>query len=165
MVISLIVALSLNRVIGKQNKLPWHLPADLQEFKQRTMGHHLVMGSHTFRSIGRILPSRVSIVVSSTMDQLAVGYHVVRSIEEAISLAKAQGESELFVIGGEKVYTQTLLMAHRIYLTKIHAIVAGDTYFPVLGKEWVERDIRSFKADAKNPYDYAFIVLEKKGNK
>lgn len=165
MVISLIVAMSLNRVIGKQNKLPWHLPADLQEFKKHTRGHHLVMGSHTFRSIGRILPNRISIVVSTKMDRLVVGYHVVSSIEEAISLAKAQGESELFVIGGGKIYGQTLPIAHRIYLTKIHTILPGDTYFPLLGKEWVQRDIRSFKADAKNSYDYEFIVLEKECKK
>ncbi|CAH2559943.1 dihydrofolate reductase [Cardinium endosymbiont of Oedothorax gibbosus] len=165
MVISLIVAMSLNRVIGKQNKLPWHLPADLQEFKKRTQGHHMVMGSHTFRSIGRILPNRVSIVVSIKMDRSVVGYHIVSSIEEAISLSKAQGESELFVIGGGKIYRQTLPIAHRIYLTKIHAILPGDTYFPVLGKEWVQRDIRSFKGDAKNSYDYELIVLEKECKK
>ncbi|WP_342265405.1 dihydrofolate reductase [Cardinium endosymbiont of Philonthus spinipes] len=161
MVISLIVAMSLNRVIGRNNKLPWHLPADLQEFKKHTQGHHLVMGSHTFRSIGRILPNRVSIVVSKKMDQSGVGYHVVGSLASAINLAKAQGESELFVIGGGTIYSQTLPIADRIYLTKIHAIVPGDTYFPLLGKEWVECAIRSFKADEKNPYDYEFIVLEK----
>lgn len=161
MVISIIVAMSLNRVIGKQNRLPWHLPADLQEFKKNTLGHHLVMGSHTFRSIGRILPNRISIVVSTKMDQSVVGYHVVRSIEEAISLANKQGESELFVIGGGKIYEQTLPIAHKIYLTKIHVVVSGDTYFPLIGKEWVERVVGSFKADASNPYDYEFIVLEK----
>lgn len=165
MVISLIVAMSLNRVIGKQNKLPWHLPADLQKFKKHTLGHHLVMGSHTFRSIGRILPNRISIVVSTKMDRSVVGYHVVSSIEAAIHLAKAQGESELFIIGGGTIYHQTLPIAHRIYLTKVHAILSGDTYFPVLGKEWVQRLMRSFKADAKNPYDYDFIVLEKEGKK
>lgn len=161
MVISLIAAMALNRVIGKDNKLPWHIPADLQEFKKNTLDHHLVMGSQTFRSIGRLLPNRISIVVSTKMDQSVVGYHVVRSIPEAISLAKAQGESELFVIGGGSIYRQTLPLAHRIYLTKIHAILAGDTYFPMLGKEWVQRVVRSFKADNKNSYDYEFIVLEK----
>ena len=164
MVISLIVAMSLNRVIGKENKLPWHMPADLQEFKKNTLGHHIVMGSHTFRSIGRILPNRISIVVSTKMNQSVRGYHVVRSITEAISLAKSQGESELFVIGGGGIYSQTLPLAHRIYLTKIHAMIAGDTYFPPLSKEWVQRMVRSFKADAKNIYDYEFIVLEKKCN-
>ncbi|WP_243018075.1 MULTISPECIES: dihydrofolate reductase [Candidatus Cardinium] len=161
MVISLIAAMALNGVIGKDNKLPWHIPADLQEFKKNTLGHHLVMGSQTFRSIGRLLPNRTSIVVSTKMDQSVVGYHVVRSIAEAISLAKTQGESELFVIGGGSIYRQTLPLAHRIYLTKIHAILAGDTYFPMLGKEWVQRVVRSFKADNKNSYDYEFIVLEK----
>ncbi|TSJ81485.1 dihydrofolate reductase [Cardinium endosymbiont of Dermatophagoides farinae] len=163
--ISLIVAMSLNSVIGKQNKLPWHLPADLQEFKKQTQGHHLLMGSHTFHAIGRILPGRISIVVSTKMDQSVVGYHVVRSIEEAIQLAKAQEESELFVIGGGKIYEQTLPLADRIYLTKIHAIVPGDTYFPVLGKEWIASAMRSCKADAKNPYDYEFILLEKECKK
>ncbi|CCM10557.1 Dihydrofolate reductase [Cardinium endosymbiont cEper1 of Encarsia pergandiella] len=161
MIISIIVAMSLNRVIGKKNKLPWHLPADLKEFKKKTLGHHLLMGSHTFRSIGSILPGRISIVVSTKMDRSVVGYHVVRSIEEAISLAKEQGASELFVIGGEKIYEQTLALAHKIYLTRIHLMVSGDTYFPLIGDEWVERTIGSFKADHKNPYDYEFILLEK----
>ncbi|MGI2298835.1 dihydrofolate reductase [Candidatus Cardinium hertigii] len=161
MIISIIVAMSLNRVIGQQNRLPWHLPADLKEFKKKTLGHYLVMGSHTFRSIGRVLPDRVSIVVSTKMDQSVVGYHVVRNIEEAISLAKEEGASELFVIGGGKVYEQTLPLAHKIYLTKIHLVVSGDTYFPLIGEEWVERIICSFKADHKNPYDYEFMLLER----
>ncbi len=165
MIISIIAAMSLNRVIGMQNKLPWHLPADLQEFKKNTLGHYLVMGSHTFRSIGRILPNRISIVVSRKMDQSTVGYHVVRSIKEAIDLAKSQGESELFVIGGGKIYHQALPIADRIYLTRIHVVVSGDTYFPLLGKEWIKRTVRSYQANEKNPYDYEFIVLEKECNK
>ncbi|MGI2299796.1 dihydrofolate reductase [Candidatus Cardinium hertigii] len=155
------MAMSLNRVIGNQNSLPWHLPADLKEFKKKTLGHHLLMGSHTFHSIGRILPGRISIVVSTKMDRSVVGYHVVRSIQEAISLAKGQGALELFVIGGGKIYEQTLPLAHKIYLTKIHLMVSGDTYFPLIGEEWVQRIISSFKADHKNPYDYEFILLEK----
>ncbi|WP_419241294.1 dihydrofolate reductase [Cardinium endosymbiont of Nabis limbatus] len=165
MIISLIAAMSLNRVIGNQNKLPWHLPADLQEFKKHTLGHYLLMGSHTFHAIGRILPNRISIVVSTQMEQSVIGYHVVRNIEEAIDLAKSKGESELFVIGGGKVYEQTLPIAHRIYLTKVHATLPGDTYFPLLGKEWVQSGIRSFKADEINPFDYEFIVLEKASSK
>ncbi|MGI2257001.1 dihydrofolate reductase [Candidatus Cardinium hertigii] len=163
MIVSIIVAMSLNRVIGKQNRLPWYLPADLKEFKKKTLGHHLLMGSYTFRSIGRILPGRISIVVSTKMDRSVSGYHVVRSIEEGISLAKGEGASELFVIGGGKIYEQTLPLAHKIYLTKIHLMVSGDTYFPLIGEEWVERIIGSFKADHKNPYDYEFILLEKTG--
>lgn len=161
MIISLIVATSLNRVIGKENKLPWHMPADLQEFKKKTLGHHLLMGSHTFRSIGTILPNRISIVVSAKMNQSVTGYYVVRSIEDAIDLAKWQGESELFVIGGGAIYEQTLPLASKIYLTRVYTHVLGDTFFPLLGEEWVQRSIRSFKADAQNLYDYEFSVLEK----
>jgi dihydrofolate reductase len=157
------VATSLNRVIGKENKLPWHIPADLKEFKKKTLGHHLLMGSHTFRSIGCILPNRISIVVSTQMKASVSGYYVVRSIEAGINLAREQGALELFIIGGGQIYEQTLPLASRIYLTKIYVNLLGDTYFPLLGEEWVQRSIISCKADAHNLYDYEFIVLEKQG--
>lgn len=162
MVISLIVATSLNGVIGKDNKLPWHMPADLREFKSKTLGHHLLMGSHTFYSIGRILPGRTTIVASTKMNHVVSGYYVVRSIGEAIALARTQGASKLFVIGGGKIYEQTLPLADKIYLTKIHVTLVGDTHFPTLGEDWVQRSIVSHKADEHNAYDYEFITLEKK---
>ncbi|MBX9890574.1 MAG: dihydrofolate reductase [Amoebophilaceae bacterium] len=159
--ISIIVAASLNRVIGQHNKLPWHMPADLRHFKTKTVGHPILMGSHTFRSIGRVLPNRTSIVVSSTMDQSVIDYKVVRSIEEGIAIAKASGALELFVIGGGRIYEQTLPIAHTIYLTQIHAELEGDIFFPVLGEEW-KIITRSFcKADEQHPYDYEFTVLKK----
>lgn len=161
MIISLIVAMSLNRVIGNANKLPWHLPADLQEFKKNTLNRHIVMGRHTFNAIGGLLPNRISIVVSTTMDTSVLGYYVVRNLSQAINFAKEQGESELFIIGGQQIYTYALPLAHRIYLTKIHTTIGGDTYFPLLGKEWIERKVRSCKADIKNVYDYDFILLER----
>ncbi|WP_339043856.1 dihydrofolate reductase [Cardinium endosymbiont of Tipula unca] len=162
MIISLIVATSLNGVIGKDNKLPWHMPADLREFKSKTLGHHLLMGSYTFHSIGCILPGRTTIVVSRKMDQSVSGYYVARSIGEAIALARAQGASKLFVIGGGNIYEQTLPLADKIYLTKIHVTLVGDTYFSALGEAWVQRSVVSHKADEHNAYDYEFITLEKK---
>ena len=161
MTISIIVAASLNRVIGQHNTLPWHMPADLRHFKAKTVGHPILMGSHTFRSIGRVLPHRTSIVVSSTMDQSVIDYKVVRSIEEGIEVAKTSGALELFVIGGGLIYEQTLPIAHTIYLTQIHANLEGDIYFPLLGEEWKITDRTFCKADDQHPYNYEFIVLKK----
>ncbi len=159
--ISLIVAAALNRVIGQGNRLPWHMPADLRFFKQKTTGHHILMGSRTFQSIGRILPNRIAIVVSSQMDANVLDYRVVRSIEAGIQLAKCAGESELFVIGGAQIYAQTLPLADRVYVTQIQASVTGDAYFPILGTEWAERSRQFFQADAQHVYDYAYMVFER----
>ena len=161
MVISLIAAMALNRVIGKDNRLPWNLPADLQVFKEKTVGHCLLMGRHTFDSIGRILPNRISIVVSRTIHSVTNGYYIVNSIEAGVRLAREKGEEELFVIGGGQIYAQILPFAHKIYLTRVHTHLLGDTYFPLLGQEWAQRSIRACYADARNAYDYDFIVLEK----
>ncbi|TDG94159.1 dihydrofolate reductase [Cardinium endosymbiont of Culicoides punctatus] len=165
MIISIIVATSLNGVIGKENALLWHMPADLRAFKSKTIGHYILMGSRTFHSIGRVLPGRTTIVVSTKMDQSVKDYHVVRSIEDGLFSAKNQGESELFVIGGGEIYAQTLPLAHKIYLTKIHTNVTGDTYFPTLGKEWIQRSLIPCKADEHNAYDYEFITLEREAKK
>lgn len=159
--ISLIVATDLNGVIGKDNKIPWYIPADLREFKRKTWGHHILMGRHTFDSIGRILPHRINIVVSTHLKRREEDYYVVRSIKEGIDLARKQKESELFVIGGSKIYKQTLPLAQRVYLTKIHTMVDGDAYFPVLSGEWEQSTSFFYKADKNNSFDYEFIVIER----
>ncbi|HLP34599.1 MAG TPA: dihydrofolate reductase [Amoebophilaceae bacterium] len=163
--ISLIVAAALNRVIGKGNQLPWHMPADLRFFKQKTTGHHILMGSRTFQSIGRILPNRVTIVVSSQMDENMSDYQVVRSIKAGIQWAECAGETELFVVGGAQIYAQTLPLADRVYVTQIQASVPGDAYFPILGTEWVERSRQFFQADAHHVYDHVYLVFERKYTK
>ena len=126
-----------DRVIGANGALPWHLPADLRQFKAVTMGHHILMGRTTFESIGRALPGRTSIVLTRDPAATFAGAHVAHSLDEAIGLAA--GDPDLFVIGGEQVFRAALPMADRILLTEIHLDVAGDTVFPELGAgEWTE---------------------------
>ncbi|MDR3297244.1 MAG: dihydrofolate reductase [Prevotellaceae bacterium] len=125
--ISIIVAAADNNVIGANNSLLWHIPADLKRFKLLTTGHAVIMGRKTFESIGRPLPNRRNIVVSSTLQSLA-GVELAPSLDAAIALA--QNGSELFIIGGGSIYHQALPLSQRIYLTRVHVSPVGDTYFP-----------------------------------
>ena len=140
MIISIIAAVSDNNVIGKNNKLPWHLPEDLKRFKEVTSGHTVIMGRKTYESIGRPLPNRVNIVITRNKDFKPKGVKVVHSIEEALSLASEAGETETFIIGGAEIYKQALPLANKIYLTRINKNYKGDAYFPELGKEWKETE-------------------------
>lgn len=160
MEISLVVAMDENRVIGADNRLPWHLPADLKHFKRITMGHPIVMGRRTWESIGRPLPGRTSIVLTRQDGYRAEGAVVVNSLEAAI---EAAGEcDELMVIGGAWLFQAVLDRAHRIYLTAIHAQFEGDTYFPGLNEdEWACVSREDHEKDDKNPCDYSFMVLER----
>lgn len=144
MTISLIVAMAHERVIGANNKLPWHLPADLKRFKQLTLNHPMIMGRKTHESIGRLLPGRTSIIVSRQQNYTVEGAFVVSSLEAAFTKAQASpGSEEIFVIGGSELFKQALPKAQRIYLTHIELDVAGDVYFPEIPKaEW-----RSLKKD------------------
>ena len=128
LLISIIVALAKNRVIGRHGQLPWHLPGDLQRFKQLTMGQTLVMGRRTFESIGKPLPGRRTIVVSRNADYVAAGCDVVSSLEAALKLAASA--EEVFICGGADIYSQALPLTKRIYLTEIDSNVDGDTRFP-----------------------------------
>lgn len=130
--LSLIVAMSENQVIGKDGGLPWRLRSDLVRFKKLTMGHTLIMGRKTFESIGRVLPGRRTIVVSRTVTAFA-GVDTAKSLEEA--LVMAQQDTEPFVVGGGEIYRQALPLAGRIYLSRIHQIVDGDTHFPAIDFE------------------------------
>jgi dihydrofolate reductase len=134
MIISIIAAVSNNNVIGKDNKLPWHLPGDLKRFKELTTGHTIIMGRKTFESIGRPLPSRRNIVVTRNKDYKADGVEIIHSIKEALDLVK--NEDEVFIIGGEEIYKLALPMANKIYLTRINKEYDGDAFFPELGPEW-----------------------------
>ncbi|HLA74929.1 MAG TPA: type 3 dihydrofolate reductase [Gammaproteobacteria bacterium] len=160
MVISLVVAMARNRVMGRDNALPWHLPADLKYFKRITMGKPIVMGRKTFESIGRMLPGRANIVITHDHGYRADGCLVVHSIDEA--LAAAAGAPEVMIIGGAKLFEQTLPRATRIYLTEINADITGDTYFPKLDDHiWGETQRVDCAPDEQNPYSYSFRVLDK----
>lgn len=160
--ISHIVAMDQNRVIGKDNRLPWHLPADLAYFKKVTMGHAIIMGRKTFESIGRPLPGRENVIVTRNRSFQAEGCTVIHSIEEVRQFA-AKRNDEVFVIGGAELFQATLPFADRLYITKIEANFPGDTFYPDFEEsEWQLVSYTKGIKDEKNPYDYAFIVYERK---
>ncbi|NMM40046.1 type 3 dihydrofolate reductase [Pseudoalteromonas arctica] len=161
MKISMIAAMAKNRVIGQSNKMPWHLPADLQHFKAVTMNKPVIMGRKTFESIGRPLPGRRNIVISRNTDYTAAGVDVVISPEDAISLVCES--DEVMVIGGGNVYQQFLKSADRLYLTFIDLDVAGDTQFPDYEQSanWQVVEELSNQPDDKNIYGYKFVTLDK----
>ena len=162
----MIVAMAENRVIGINNNLPWYLPNDLKYFKQVTMGKPILMGRKTYESIGKPLPGRTNIVITRNESWQANGVKVVHSLEDAFSLASSiveiDGQDEMMVIGGDQIYQTSLPAIDRIYLTKVHAEVDGDAYFPELDwSEWKEVAREDFKAEGPNPYDYSFIVFDR----
>jgi dihydrofolate reductase len=160
MKISIIVAMAANRVIGCDNRLPWHLPADLAHFKAITMGKPIVMGRKTWESIGRPLPGRTNIVITRDRGYQAPGCVVVHSIEAALEAAR--GQDEVMIIGGAEFYRQVLPQADTLYLTCVAGEFAGDTFFPVLADgEWREVACEAHAADEKNPHAYRFITLER----
>lgn len=161
--ISFIVAKSENNVIGADNKLPWHLKDDLQNFKKLTMGHHMLMGRKTFDSIGRALPGRMSFVVSGQPHANTENVLWFPSIFRAIKQAERNGESELFIIGGEKIFKYALSLVDRIYLTEVKGEVKGDVYFPQLSlKNWKKVSEQSFGKNADNDHDFTFLILDRK---
>ena len=161
MSLSIIVALSENHVIGSGNQLPWKLSADLKRVKALTMGHHLIMGRKTYESIGRPLPGRTNVIITRNGSYAPEGCVVVNSLAAALELAKE--DSEAFVFGGGEIFREALPLVNKIYLTKVHCVIDGDTHFPELtSSEWIELDREEFKADEKNEYDYSFITLQRK---
>lgn len=161
--VSFIVAKAENNVIGINNKLPWHLKDDLQNFKKITMGHHILMGRKTFESIGKPLPGRMSLVVSSEPKANQDSVFWFNSIFRAIKQAERSGESELFIIGGEKVFKSALSLCDRIYLTEVHGDVKGDTYFPQLSvKNWKNISEQKFEKNADNDHAFTFKILDRK---
>ena len=158
--LSIVVAMDSNRLIGKDNGLPWHLPADLAFFKKLTTGNTILMGRKTFDSIGRPLPNRRNIVITRNADIEITGCEVVNSIEEALSLA--QGETEVMVIGGAKLYQQILPIADRLYITQIESEFDGDTYFPSYNEaEWFQISLDSREPDEDNHHKCHFITLDR----
>lgn len=161
MTLSLIAAMASNCIIGANNSLPWHLPADFKHFKEVTMGKPILMGRKTFESIGRPLPGRTNIIITNNKLYSAKGCHVVNSIDEALAIA--QDAEEVMVIGGASFYQQTLALAQRIYLTVIHHNFEGDAYFVTLNDaDWQEVERIDCTPDANNRYPYSFITLERR---
>jgi dihydrofolate reductase len=157
--VSLIVAVAENGVIGKDNALPWRLPADLKRFRRLTIGHPVIMGRRSYESIGRPLPERTNIVVTRRPTYQVHGCLIAHSLEAAFSLAG--GAAEVFVIGGAELYTQSLACADRIYLTQLHAQVDGDTFFPSFNRaDWHETARERHHADSQHAYHYSFVTFE-----
>jgi len=159
--LSLIAAVALNGVIGRDNDLPWRLSADLRHFKRLTTGHPIVMGRRTHESIGRPLPDRRNLVLSRDPAFVPRGVEIHRSLEAA--LAAVQDSAEAFVIGGAALYAATLPIADRIYLTRVQAHVEGDTYFPEIDqRRWCCTESETHEADAANEFPFAFEVWERR---
>lgn len=169
MQISMIAAMANNRVIGADNAMPWHLPADLKHFKKITLGKPIIMGRKTYASIGKALPGRLNIVVSSDVNYKLADATVVHSCEQAIEVASehcARGKlenPEVMIIGGGTIYEHFLRFCHRLYLTQIELEVEGDTHFPDYAAiyDWQEIASEAHQAEPLNPYAYRFITLVK----
>ena len=158
--ISLIVAMAKNRVIGNNNQMPWHLPADFAYFKKITIGHPVIMGRKTFESIGRPLPARQNIIVSRNAAFHAQGVEVVDALDAAINACRGE---DAFIIGGATLYAEALQRADRIYLTEVDASPNGDTLFPPLDNmQWREVARERREADAKNVHAMEWVMLERK---
>jgi dihydrofolate reductase len=163
MIVSIIAALSDNNVIGRGNRIPWHQSSDLKRLKALTMGHHLLMGRKTFESLERPLPGRTIIVITHDRNFRADGVLTAHSLERAIDIARL--DDEVFIGGGSQIYEQALRVADRMYLTRVHAEVVGDAFFPEFDDvtEWNLVDVEHCEADEKNDYPYSFLTYERAG--
>jgi dihydrofolate reductase len=159
--IAMIAAMANNRVIGKDNQMPWHLPADLKHFKKVTLGKPVIMGRKTYQSIGKALPGRRNIVISRQSDALTADADWVQSIEQALALV--QHEAEVMIIGGAEIYRQVLPLADTLYITDIDLNVEGDAFFPDYSKaaNWLEVASESHQPDPQNLYSYHFRTLNR----
>lgn len=163
--LSLLVAMAKNRVIGRNNKLPWHLPADLKHFKFLTMGQTIVMGRKTYESIGKPLPGRTNIIITRQTGYEVPGAIVVNSIDDALLTCKETRSinAENFIIGGEELYRQTLKICQRIYITEIQRDFEGDAYFPAFDpNEWEETQRDKHISESDVNLEYHFIVFDRK---
>lgn len=163
----MIVAAARNGTIGRDNTLPWHLPDDLRYFRRVTMGKPVIMGRRTFDSIGRPLPGRDNIVVSRNPGFSAAGVRVARDLDEAFALATAaarsSGAREVMLLGGAQLYALALPRIQRIYLTRVHADIAGDAHLPALeGHDWRELSREDHAAGNNNDHAFSFIVLQRR---
>ncbi len=166
MIVSLIAAVSKNRIIGRNNDLPWRLPDDMKYFMQTTQHHHVIMGRKNYESLPekfRPLPNRKNIVITRQKDFKAEGCVVVNSLQAALKIAEDAQQEEVFIIGGAQVYKQALPLTQRMYLTEIDAIVLGDTSFPEFDQEeWQEISRKGHPTDNKHQFEFDFVVYERK---
>jgi dihydrofolate reductase len=161
--ISAIVAATDNDVISKEGRIPWHMPADFARLKKITMGHPIIMGRKTHDAIGVTLPGRLNIVISRDPSyKVHEGSVLVTSLEAALNHPDAISDPEVFIFGGASIYAQALPKTQRIYLTRVHTTVEGDTFFKFNADEWHTASHQAFKADKKNPFDCDWYVLERK---
>ena len=166
MIVSQIVAVSENWIIGRNNGLPWTMPEDMAWFKRITMGHAVIMGRRNYQANGnKALPGRTNIVISRQKDLSLDDSIVVPSLDRAIEICESEGYEEVFIVGGGEIYRLSLPRTDRIYLTMIHADFEGDTSYPELDLDrWKMIHKEPRKADEDNPYDYTFYILEKPNN-
>jgi len=159
--ISVIVATDLKGAIGNENKLLWHLPADMKFFKEKTMGHHIVMGRKTYESIGRPLPGRTTIIVTRNKAYKADGCIVVHSLEEAIQYARANKEEEVMIVGGSELYSLAESFATTLYLTLVKTTLPADVFFSYDLSNWtLVKDVKG-TVDEKNSLDHQFLEYQK----
>ena len=161
--IKILVAYDENRVIGKDNQLIWHLPADLKRFKSLTTGHVILMGRKTYESIGKPLPNRTTIVITRQVDFQAEGTITAHSVEEAILKAKSLTREDIFIVGGAEIYSLSLALADQLLVTQLHDIFEGDAFFPEISADtWEIVDRERGVTDEKNPFQYSYITYQKK---
>jgi len=163
MTVSLVVAAAENNAIGKDNRLLWSLPNDLKYFKNVTWGMAVIMGRKTYESFNKLLPGRVNIVITRQKDWKADGAITVNTLEAAIAKAKKENFKEVFIIGGGEIYKQSMSIANKIYMTRVHANFDADTFFPVINvRKWKLVSNEDCTKDSKHAYDYSFQLWEKK---
>ena len=166
MIKSIIVAESINHVIGNQGRLPWHMPADMKHFRNTTMGHYVLMGRKTFESISHGLPGRHIIVLSQQADYQAKNATVVPTFDSAFQTAQQAHETELFIAGGAAIYQEALEWVDKIYLTRIEAEIVGDAFFPELNeRDWIKISSIYHPPDSQHAYAYDFIELKRRSRK
>jgi dihydrofolate reductase len=161
--ISLIVAASTNNAIGKNGQLLWHLPTDLKFFKNTTWGMPVVMGRKTFEAVNKPLPGRINIVITGQQDWTREGVIVTKNLQDALQKANESNCKEIFIIGGGEIYKQSMDIADKIYLTRVHTVAEGDTYFPEIdNNKWELKNNLDFLPDDKHAYPFSIQTWEKK---
>lgn len=165
MIVSAIAALSKNRVIGKNNDLPWRLPDDMRFFMETTKGHHVVMGRKNYDSLHekyKPLPQRTNMVITRQQDLKAPGCIILNAVEPALEIARKNGEQECFIIGGAEIYKLAMPYTTRLYLTEIDAVITGDTFFPEIDPvDWREVSRKHHAADQRHAYQFDIVVYDR----
>ncbi len=160
MTITIIAAIANNNALGKDNKLIWHLSADLKRFKELTTGHHIIMGRKTFESIGKPLPNRTTIIITKNKNYKQEGCLIAHSLNQAIKMVK--NDTSPFIIGGAQIYEKAMSIADKLEITYVHHNFEADVYFPKIDlKVWKEISRLTFNSDEKNKYSYSFVTFER----